>query len=264
MPERITTDPTRLRQILQNLVSNAVKYTPKGRVVVGARRRNGRLRIDVLDTGVGIPKAKQRDIFIEFHRLDQGARIARGLGLGLSIVERIARVLGHEIEVESTSGEGSRFSIEIPTAPAAASTLAPAEPAAADPRQLAGTVALCIDNEPKILDGMETLLRGWGCDVITAADIDGALASLETAEVMPNGLLIDYHLDHGNGIEAIKTLRARLGADLPAILITADRSVRVRAEAQAGNIKVLQKPLKPAALRAMLSQWRVLRAAAAE
>ena len=90
------------------------------------------------------------------------------------------------------------------------------------------------------------------------------LAALENAEVMPNGLLVDYHLDQGNGIEAVKALREKLGADLPAILITADRSVRVRAEARAANIQVLQKPLKPAALRAMLSQWRVLRAAAAE
>ncbi|MCC6777942.1 MAG: PAS-domain containing protein, partial [Hyphomicrobiales bacterium] len=107
----VRSDRRLLRRALQNLVSNAVKYTPQGRVLVGARRHNGRVRIDVLDTGVGIPKAKQRDIFIEFHRLDQGARIARGLGLGLCIVERIAKVLEHNIEVESGSGRGSRFSI---------------------------------------------------------------------------------------------------------------------------------------------------------
>jgi CheY-like chemotaxis protein len=123
---------------------------------------------------------------------------------------------------------------------------------------------LCIDNEPAILDGMETLLRGWGCDVIKAADLDSALATIDEVGPPPNGLLVDYHLDRGNGIAAIDRLRHRLGANLPAILITADRSPRVRAEARAQNIQVLHKPLKPAALRAMLAQWRVLRVAAAE
>ena len=259
----VRSDRRLLRRLLQNLVSNAIKYTPKGRVLVGCRRHNGQLRVDVLDTGVGIPKAKQRDIFVEFHRLDQGARIARGLGLGLSIVERIARVLGHEIEVDSVSGQGSRFSIAIPVTAAAPPSFIAAEPAA-DAGQLAGTVAVCIDNEPKILDGMATLLRGWGCEVIAAPDADSALAMLDKAGPPPNGLLVDYHLDRSNGIEAVQALRQRLGGDLPAILITADRSVKVRAEARAANIQVLHKPLKPAALRAMLSQWRVLRVAAAE
>ncbi len=259
----VRSDRRLLRRVLQNLVSNAIKYTPKGRVLVGCRRHNGELRVDVLDTGVGIPKAKQRDIFIEFHRLDQGARIARGLGLGLSIVERIARVLGHEIEVDSVSGQGSRFSITMPMTAAAPPSFIAAEPAA-DAGQLAGTVAVCIDNDPKILDGMVTLLRGWGCEVIAAPDGESALAMLDKAGPAPNGLLVDYHLDRSNGIEAVKELRRRLGGDLPAILITADRSVKVRAEAQAANIQVLHKPLKPAALRAMLSQWRVLRVAAAE
>lgn len=258
----VRSDRRLLRRLLQNLVSNAIKYTPAGRVLVGCRRRGGSLRIDIYDTGVGIPKAKQRDIFIEFHRLDQGARIARGLGLGLSIVERIARVLGHRIELSSEAGKGARFSIELPRADDVPATLVAAEPAPLDPGQLAGTLALCIDNEPAILDGMETLLRGWGCDVIKAPDLDIAIALTE--DRTPNGLLIDYHLDRGNGIDAVIELRRRLGADLPAILITADRSVRVRAEARGKNIQLLHKPIKPAALRAMLAQWRVLRVAAAE
>src|SRR5207244_12813476 len=103
-----------LRRLLQNLVSNAIKYTPKGRVLVGCRRHGGRLRVDVYDTGLGIPASKKRAIFQEFHRLDQGAKVARGLGLGLSIVERIARVLDHEIAVTSARGRGPRFSVEVP------------------------------------------------------------------------------------------------------------------------------------------------------
>jgi len=260
----VRSDRRLLRRVLQNLVSNAIKYTPKGRVLIGCRRSKTSLRVDVLDTGVGIPKSKQRDIFIEFHRLDQGARIARGLGLGLSIVERIARVLDHRIEVKSASGKGARFSIEIPRSHAAPASLPAREMVLSDPSQLAGTTALCIDNDPSILDGMDLLLRGWGCDVIKAADLDSALAILDAADQAPNGLLIDYHLDRGNGIDAIVRLRQKFGAELPAILITADRSPRVRADARAQNVQVLPKPIKPAALRAMLAQWRVLRVAAAE
>ena len=121
---------------------------------------------------------KQRDIFMEFHRLDQGARIARGLGLGLSIVERIARVLGHKVEVRSSVGRGSHFSVECRCSSAAPVALPARDEPRVDPGQLAGITALCIDNEPAILDGMETLLRGWGCDVIKAPDLDGALAAI--------------------------------------------------------------------------------------
>jgi CheY-like chemotaxis protein len=123
---------------------------------------------------------------------------------------------------------------------------------------------LCIDNEPKILDGMETLLGGWGCRVLKAPDLKSALATVSEAKSVPNGLLIDYHLDNGNGIEAIAALRWRFGADLPAILITADRSPAVREEARARDIQVLNKPLKPAALRALLAKWGMHRMAAAE
>ena len=259
----VRSDRRLLRRLIQNLVSNAIKYTPQGRVLVGCRRRGDALRIDVYDTGLGIPESKQRDIFMEFHRLDQGARIARGLGLGLSIVERVARVLGATVEVTSAPGEGSHFAVSVPLSSAAPVVLPAREEAKVDPSQLAGTMALCIDNEPSVLDGMETLLRGWGCEVITAPDLAAALAVIAAGPMTPNGLLIDYHLDRGNGIEAIMALRRTCG-ELPAILITADRSPAVREEARVQNIVVLHKPVKPAALRAMLAQWRVLRVAAAE
>jgi len=259
----VRSDRRLLRRLVQNLVSNAIKYTPSGRVLVGCRRRGGRLRIDVYDTGVGIPESQQRDIFVEFYRLDQGARIARGLGLGLSIVERVARVLACEIEVESIVGRGSRFAVTVPLSKAVAVGLSPRDEIRIDPSQLVGTTALCIDNEPSVLDGMETMLHGWGCEVIKAPDLAVALAALAESPSAPNGLLVDYHLDQGNGIDAIIALRARCG-DLPAILITADRSPSVREQARAQGIQLLNKPLKPAALRALLAQWRVLRVAAAE
>jgi Na+/proline symporter/signal transduction histidine kinase len=259
----VRSDRRLLRRLVQNLVSNAIKYTPAGRVLVGCRRRGGQLRIEVYDTGVGIPESQQRDIFVEFHRLDQGARIARGLGLGLSIVERVARMLGGDIEVNSAVGRGSRFAVAVPLSNAVAVDLPRREEVRVDPSQLVGITALCVDNEPAVLDGMETLLRGWGCGVIKAPDMAFALAAIEESPLTPNGLLIDYHLDHGNGIEAIKALRRACG-DLPAILITADRTPAVREEARAEGIQVLNKPLKPAALRALLAQWRALRVAAAE
>ena len=218
----------------------------------------------MFDTGLGIPASKKRVVFREFQRLDEGAKVARGLGLGLSIVERIARVLDHKVDLRSTPRRGSRFSVEVPVSGAALAQ-APREAAPVDRGQLLGITVLCIDNEPKVLDGMETLLGGWGCQVLKAPDLASAIAAIDRgARSRRTGLLVDYHLDRGNGIDAIAELRRRFGADLPAILITADRSPHVRDEARARDVQVLSKPLKPAALRALMAQWRVQRVAAAE
>ena len=258
----VRSDRRLLRRLLQNLVSNAIKYTPKGTVLVGCRRRGARLRIDVYDTGIGIPQAKRRAVFKEFHRLDQGARVARGVGLGLSIVERIARVLDCEVALKSDVGRGSRFSVEVPRGRAAAAEPALRAAAKAAAGQLAGTVVVCIDNEPAILDGMQTLLRGWGCRVLQAVDLAAALAAIAASGCEPDGLLVDYHLDADNGLDAIAELRARYGRGLPAILLTADRSLKVRDEARTAGAHVLNKPVKPASLRALMTQWRVQRVAA--
>ena len=167
--------------------------------------------------------------------------MARGLGLGLSIVERIARVLDHKIDVRSTVGRGSRFSVEVPLRRPPRRRAAARERATLDRVQLSGITVLCIDNDLAILDGMETLLGGWGCRVFKAPDLEARIAASTEAQTAPNGLLVDYHLDDGNGIEAIVALRRRFGADLPAILITADRSPHVRAEARAQGIQLLQQ-----------------------
>jgi Na+/proline symporter/signal transduction histidine kinase/CheY-like chemotaxis protein len=258
----VRSDRRLLRRLLQNLVSNAIKYTPKGTVLVGCRRRGARLRIDVYDTGIGIPQAKRRAVFKEFHRLDQGARVARGVGLGLSIVERIARVLDCEVALKSNVGRGSRFSVEVPRARAAVVEPAPRAAGKTAAGQLTGTIVVCIDNEPAILDGMQTLLGGWGCRVLQAVDLGGALAAIAASGCEPDGLLVDYHLDGGNGLGAIAELRARYGRELPAILLTADRSLNVREEARAAGVHLLNKPVKPASLRALITQWRVQRVAA--
>ena len=257
----VRSDRRLLRRLLQNLVSNAIKYTAKGTVLVGCRRRGARLRIDVYDTGIGIPHSKRRAVFREFHRLDQGARVARGVGLGLSIVERIARVLGSEVTLKSSVGNGSRFSVEVARAVAALAKPGP-QTAARTGGRLAGTAVLCIDNDPGILDGMQTLLDGWGCRVLKAAGLAEALAAIARSGLEPDGLLVDYHLDGGNGLGVIAELRARYGRDLPAILVTADRSADVREEARSAGVHILNKPLKPASLRALMTQWRVQRVAA--
>ena len=260
----VRSDRRLLRRLLQNLVSNAIKYTPKGRVLVGCRRRKNRLRIDVCDTGLGIPASQKKNVFREFHRLNEGAKVARGLGLGLSIVERIARVLNHKVELRSAAGAGSRFSVEVPVSAAVSPSAVRRNEPHADPGQLAGIAVLCIDNDPQILDGMQTLLQGWGCHVLKAPDLEAAIAAIGAGRVALSGLLVDYHLDEGNGIDAIVALRRRLGSQLPAILITADRSPHVREAARLRDVPVLNKPVKPAALRALLTQWRIQRVAAAE
>jgi CheY-like chemotaxis protein len=239
--------------LLQNLISNAVKYTRHGRVLIGCRRRDGRLRIYIYDTGIGIPASKTDAIFREFHRLEQGAQIARGLGLGLSIVERIARVLDHTIALNSVVGRGTHFSVEVPIAPALPSRTVHPPRRHGEPGRLAGMTVLCIDNDLAVLDGMQSLLAGWGCNVIKAADGKSAQQALLDHEIRPSVLLVDYHLDSGTGIDLVSELRCRLG-DVPAILITADRSPEVRNAARAHNMQIVHKPVRPASLRALLAQ----------
>jgi CheY-like chemotaxis protein len=185
------------------------------------------------------------------------------LGLGLSIVERIGRVLDHKVDLLSVPRHGSRFSVTVPVS-SAAPVQAQRETTAPDRGQLSGVTVLCIDNEPRVLDGMETLLGGWGCRVLKAPDLATAITAIEAAAGPLHGLLVDYHLDRGTGLAAIAELRQRFGANLPAILITADRSPLVRDLAREKDVHLLNKPLKPAALRALMAQWRVQRIAAAE
>jgi CheY-like chemotaxis protein len=172
--------------------------------------------------------------------------------------------LGQTVEINSVDGRGSCFSVNLPIAldaPVLASVEKPAPPTMAP---LQGLTIVCIDNDPTILDGMSTLLGGWNCRVITAADQNQAAARLRDSNATPDVLLVDYHLDEGNGIAAIDALRATYGAHISAILITADRSPQVRYLAGADDISVLHKPLKPAALRALLSRWRFRQTTAAE
>ncbi|PLX45046.1 MAG: hybrid sensor histidine kinase/response regulator [Hyphomicrobiales bacterium] len=252
-----------LRRVLQNLLSNAVKYTEAGKVVMGCRRSGANIRIEVHDSGPGIPEDKHDLIFREFHRLADRGSGESGLGLGLSIVERIVKLLGHELNVRSVQNRGSTFILS-----AVRSEIIESQPPMPSPQiaqlQLDGLRVLCVDNEPEILEGMRTLLQGWGCQVETDPGLDAAgspLAALAD-DNWPDILLMDYHLDQGTGLELIARIRQRMGAAVPAILITADRSTDLRRNAEAQGISVLNKPVKPAALRALMSRSSLARQAA--
>ncbi len=252
----VETDRNLLRRLVQNLVSNAIKYTRHGRVLVGVRRRGGLAEIQVFDTGIGIPIDKLNTVFHEFTRLDAGMREAQGLGLGLSIVDRIARVLRLEIQIDSGRGKGTRFSVILPVSAAAEPEPMPqSKPRPAAAAALGGLSVLCIDNDARILEGMRLLLEGWGCRVETATGF-GKIVAAAPSVGRPDLILADYHLDGETGLDVIRKLRARWGERLPAILVTADRSNEVRAAAEEIEVTVVNKPVKPAVLRTLMTRVR--------
>lgn len=263
----VSTDAALLRRVLQNLVANAIRYARTDRsdrrVVVGCRRNGDRIRVDVCDNGPGIPEDKRSTIFQEFARLDRGSASGddseRGLGLGLAIVDRIARMLDTPVTLQSVYGHGSAFSVSLPKAvvePARPAPAGIAEPAIAG--SLAGSFILCLDNEAGVREAMVTLLEGWSCDVAAVASLADARQALAAAGRAPDIILADFHLDDGepDGLEAIERLRQDWGLHLPAILITADRDQDMRRRAAAMQVDILHKPVKPAALRALISQRR--------
>jgi PAS domain S-box-containing protein len=252
---RVISDPKLLRRVLQNFLANALRYTEAGRVLIGCRRHDGHLRIQVWDTGPGISEDQQSLIFREFHRLDSGREQERGLGLGLAIVDRIARMLDHSIALRSIPGSGTVFEIIVPLSAEPAPEPRARTPRARAGQDLSGLTLLCIDNEPDILLGMVSLIQPWGCQPLTATNQDEAMAVLQVHGSPPDAMLADFHLDDGkNGIDLMNRIRAHYDADIPGILITADQSETVRLAARAQGYRVLQKPLRPAALRALLGR----------
>lgn len=259
----VRSDRRLLRRLVQNLVSNALKYTPRGRILVGARRKGDKLRLEVWDTGIGIPRSKQRDVFREFERLGPAVKSARGVGLGLSIVERLSRVLDHAVNLRSTVGKGSVFMVDVPFVRQSVLPRTPvAKQGPSEHKPLRGMVVAAVDNEPAILSGMAVLFEGWDCRFIGGADLDQLLHELGRQDLTPDVVIADYHLDAGDGIDVIAALRTKYAPTLPAILLTADRSKEARSRAAALDIRILSKPVRPAALRALLSQWRMFETAA--
>ena len=252
--ELVQSDRVLLRRILQNYLANALRYTRHGGVVIGVRRRGSQLLVRVSDTGPGIAEHQRSAIFGEFTRLERASPWGeKGLGLGLAICDRIARLLDHPLDLHSRPGKGSSFGVVVPrAAQSAAAVSAPGEPPVEAGLSLDGLTALCVDNDPTILDGMEALLSRWGVRLLKARDGDEALAALHSTVV--DVLLADYHLDDGrDGLTLLCALQQAAGAAVPAALVTADYDVALAARARAFGWSVLRKPVKPAALRAFLT-----------
>ena len=246
----VRTDPALLRRVLQNFLSNACRYTRHGRVLLGVRRTPTGVRIEVHDTGPGIPAARQVEVFEEFRRLRHAdTRGSNGLGLGLAIAERTARLLGHRIGLRSVEGRGSCFWIEVPRGERAG-IRSPEPVVPSHGPQLAGVRILVIDNEPAVLEGMRVVLQRWGCEVTIARDAEAAAAA-----PVPALVLADYHLDNDvSGIDVLNRLRRLWGVSVPAIIITADHTPAARRAAEAGGDAYLQKPVPLARLRALINR----------
>ncbi|WP_285352821.1 NahK/ErcS family hybrid sensor histidine kinase/response regulator [Pseudomonas sp. ME-P-057] len=249
---RVTSDAKLLRRVLQNFLTNAFRYA-KGPILLGVRRRHGQLSLEVWDRGPGIPEDKRQVIFEEFKRLDSHqTRAEKGLGLGLAIADGLCRVLGHSLEVRSWPGKGSVFSVTVPLA--AAQPLVHAAPPESLGTALNGTQILCVDNEDSILIGMNSLLSRWGCQVWTARNREECQALLDEG-IRPHLALVDFHLDHGEvGTELMAWLRTQLGEPVPGVVISADGRPELIAQVHAAGLEYLAKPVKPAALRALLSR----------
>jgi signal transduction histidine kinase/CheY-like chemotaxis protein len=251
----VSSDVQMLRRVLQNLVSNAIRYTAQGSVTVAARVEGERVVVAVTDTGPGIAAHEQRVVFEEFRRLDATRKIP-GHGLGLAIVRRSCAKLGHGVTLESAPGEGSTFAITLPLADAGALAPVPADLGRNRAAKTSGAI-LVIDNDETILAGMRALLDNWGHEAITAVGPDHPDVHAAAAAGL-SLMLADYHLaDDLTGDEAVARVRALHQGDLPAAIITADRSEDVRARLGAAGLPVLTKPVKPAQLRALLRQIAV-------
>lgn len=248
----VRTDPMLLERVLTNLVANALRYTRQGGVVVGVRRRGVRLAIEVCDTGVGIPADKQRLVFEEFYQVDNPGRDRRrGLGLGLAIVQRLARLLGHPLRLRSSPGRGSCFSIEIPAAEGPVDETCEA-PLMLDDDALRGFRVLVVDDDLMVREGTAALLRQWHAEPRTAASNDEAQRLVQEGFV-PDVLIVDLRLGEAqDGLFVVEALRRRLERDLPALLVSGDTGAVELMRVRSSGIPLLTKPVAPARLRVML------------
>lgn len=250
----VVTDQAMLGRALMNLVSNAIRYTRLGGVLIGVRRDGAGCRVEVVDTGIGIPRHEHTLIFEEFRRLggDDGQR-DRGFGLGLAIVERIARMLGHPLTVRSVPGHGSRFALWMPCGSLTSALPVRGAGIETAPRSQ-GALLVVIENEATIREGMQMLLQGWGYTVLTAPSPEIAIGLLRRSRPLPAAVIADYHLDGCSGADAITMLRAAYGHRLPSMVITADRTPDVQREMETLGVPMLNKPVRPAQLRSLLAK----------
>jgi len=252
----VESDPVLLERILANLASNAVRYTDRGGVVVGARRRGDRLTLEAWDSGIGIPAAEKERVFEEFYQIaGRAPQGGKGMGLGLAIIRRLAALLDHPVRVSSEPGKGSRFSIDVPrAAPNVASNVA-AGTSATPAMPLAGMRVAIVDDEEIVLRGMHALLDAWGATVIGATSCEAMLAALGEAQVYPDLIIADYRIAHDEcGTAVVARLRHELGMPIPALLISGDSSATTLDTLRRSELDFLLKPVLPGELKAQLSR----------
>lgn len=251
----IHTDSQLLARILRNFLSNAVRYTSTGRILLGCRRRKEGLEIQVVDTGVGIREDKLEEIFQEFNRGSQSETARdKGLGLGLAIVEKMSGILGHSVKVHSAPGKGSCFSVLVPYGNQAVMRRATSPGIAAlGNLQFKGLTVLVIDNEVSICEAMQLLLSGWGFDVITALSYEQLFQHRERLEDTLDLVIADYHLDNGRtGLDVVYRMKAELAIEVPVLMITANYTNELKQEIRHLGYRLMNKPVKPAKLKAVL------------
>jgi CheY-like chemotaxis protein len=243
----VRSDPTLLGQILRNLVSNAVRYTERGRILVGCRRAGAGLAIEVLDTGIGIASNKIERIFEEFYQIGNPERDRkRGLGLGLAISAGVAKLLDHPIEVRSEPGRGSVFRVLVPLSESGIEIAAapPARPMAPSVRP-SGALLLAIDDDPDQLEAMKALFVRLGYRVLSACSASAAMGTLVQNGAVPHAIIADYRLRDGfTGANAIGYIRQRLGRNVPGLILTGDTEPARLAEASASGFELLHKPVE--------------------
>jgi len=249
------TDATLLFRVLSNLVSNSLRYTESGGILVACRRRGNVAKVEVWDTGIGIPADQHERIFEEFYQLNNPSRDrSRGLGLGLATVRRIVQLLGHPLWLRSTVGKGSRFTIEVPVADPARVQSITATVEQKVPNLIGGKLIVVIDDEESVRLGMLSLLESWGCKCVAAADSAEALRTLNVNTRTPDFIIADLRLRGENtGIDAIRELRAELGNGIPAVLISGDTATEQLRKVSAAGLTMMHKPLKAVRLRALLN-----------
>lgn len=248
----VTSDPAYLRRILQNLIGNAIRYTDRGRVLVGVRRRGGMVRIEVRDTGPGIPEEEQDNIFKEFHRLNARASASEGMGLGLAIVERACALLGHPLGLSSEIGRGTCFMVQVPLSEGAALSEGP-RPAPSPRPAMQNRIVFLVENDGDLRRAMGLLLEKWGISVLDAASGEEALALIEELGILPDCFIVDYNLGDGmDGLRFLAEVRARHGA-VPARIVTADRRPELRAACHEAGAGLMIKPLDLRALETFIA-----------
>ena len=253
----IRTDRRLFEQMIRNLLSNAIRYTDSGRILIGCRRRNGRLRIEIWDTGIGISESDLPNVFGEYHKVSNRDRVAsEGIGLGLSIVQRLADLMGHRIHVRSSPGKGSMFSIEVELVEAVHGDTLPevveTGSAASIPRLVAARI-LVAEDEPDLRQLLEILLKKSGHEVISAATLDEAVGLASQRGAYPDILIADYNLPHArNGIELARLLRQQKNASLPVIILTGDISASTRTLIAQDGFTQMNKPVSGEELEAQI------------